>query len=66
MRHGVVLWFDDARGRGFIRGDDGREILVHYSEIVGSGYRSLAGGQHVRFDVGYGIFGHQAVCVHVA
>jgi len=63
MEHGVVLWFDHAKGHGFIRGDDGTEILVHYSQIVGSGYRFLTDGQHVHFDIGYGIFGRQAIGV---
>ncbi|WP_372462314.1 cold-shock protein [Rhodococcus pyridinivorans] len=52
-------------GHGFIRDDDGTEILVHYSQMDGSGYRFLTGGQRVRFEIGYGIFGRQAVNVQV-
>ncbi len=65
MEHGVVLWFDAGLGHGFIRDDDGTEILVHYSQIDGSGYRFLTGGQQVRFEIGYGIFGRHAVNVQV-
>lgn len=65
MEHGVVLWFDAGLGHGFIRDDDGTEILVHYSQIDGSGYRFLTGGQRVRFEIGYGICGRHAVNVQV-
>ena len=46
---GTVQWFSDIRGYGFIRGDDGANLFVHYSEITGEGYKSLAEGQRVSF-----------------
>ena len=49
---GTVRWFDSAKGYGFIsRGDEKREVFVHYTAIVGNGYRSLAEGQSVIFDL---------------
>ena len=60
MTKGTVKWFNDAKGYGFIRCDDGTEVFVHYSAIRGSGFRSLKEGQAVEFEVKQGPKGMQA------
>ena len=50
MARGVVKWFNDAKGYGFIACDDGRELFVHYADVAGDGFRTLAQGQAVEFD----------------
>ena len=62
---GTVGWFSDVRGYGFINSDDGGEVFVHYTGIVGSGYRSLLGGQRVQFALAQAPRGVQAVDVEV-
>lgn len=61
--HGIVKWFSDAKGYGFIRGDDGRDVFVHYSAIASSGFRTLIQGQAVEYDVQQSAKGLQAVLV---
>ena len=51
MAHGKVKWFNDAKGFGFIEGDSGEDVFVHYSDIQTEGYRSLKEGQSVSFEV---------------
>jgi len=51
MSHGGVKWFNDNKGFGFIRQDDGTEVFVHYSAIQGDGFRTLSEGAEVDFDV---------------
>jgi len=51
MATGTVKWFDDAKGFGFIEREEGEDVFVHYSAIVGEGYRSLAEGAEVEFEV---------------
>jgi cold shock protein len=64
MTQGTVKWFNGDKGFGFITPDDGtKDLFVHYSEIQGSGYRSLQENQRVQFEVGQGAKGPQAVGV---
>ena len=51
MSEGTVKWFNPAKGYGFIASADGREVFVHYSNISTEGFKSLAEGDSVRFDV---------------
>lgn len=48
---GKIKWFNNRKGFGFISGEDGKEVFVHYSGIVGDGYRTLKTGQAVVYDV---------------
>lgn len=52
MQKGTVKWFHSERGYGFITGEDGQDIFVHWSDIVGEGYRSLEVGQSVVYVIG--------------
>lgn len=58
---GTVKWFNDAKGFGFISQDNGgKDVFVHFSSLTGSGFKSLAEGQKVAFDVTDGAKGPQA------
>lgn len=58
MPVGEVVWFDSRKGFGFIAGDEkGEDILVHYSQIVGEGYRNLHEGNRVEYEIGDGLKG---------
>jgi len=57
---GTVKWFDATKGFGFITRDNGTDVFVHYSSIVGEGYRSLEEGQKVQFTMGKGQRGEMA------
>ncbi|MGH8549840.1 MAG: cold-shock protein [Methylococcales bacterium] len=66
MVSGTVKWFNESKGFGFITPADGSaDVFVHFSAISGSGFRSLAEGQSVRFDIERGAKGPQAVRVAV-
>jgi len=58
---GIVKWFNDAKGYGFITRDAGGDVFAHYSSIEGTGFRSLTEGQRVEFEVEPGRKGLQAV-----
>jgi CspA family cold shock protein len=57
---GIVKWFNDAKGYGFIQREIGGDVFVHYSAISGEGFRSLFEGQRVEFEVEEGLKGPQA------
>ena len=60
---GRVKWFNDSKGYGFIEQDGGRDIFVHYTAIQGDGFKSLAEGQKVEFEIVEGAKGPQATNV---
>jgi len=62
---GTVKWFNGEKGFGFISREQGEDLFVHYSNIAGSGYRSLEEGQAVEFDVAPGRKGEEAQNVRV-
>jgi CspA family cold shock protein len=63
MYEGKVKWFNEAKGFGFIEREDGQDVFVHFSAIQGSGFRTLAEGAAVRFDVEQGDKGLRAINV---
>ena len=63
---GTVKWFSDQKGFDFISREDGDDVFVHHSGILGEGYRSLTEGQAVEFDVQQGDKGLQAANVRPA
>jgi len=66
MNKGTVKWFNNEKGYGFITGEDGKDIFVHFSGILSDGFKTLVEGQNVTFDVTEGARGEQAVNVVVA
>jgi cold shock protein len=60
---GKVKWFNDSKGYGFIEQEGGRDIFVHYTAIEGDGFKSLAEGQKVEFEIIEGTKGPQAAKV---
>jgi cold shock protein len=66
MANGTVKWFNDSKGYGFITPDEGgQDLFVHHSNIAGDGFKSLAEGQKVEFEVVEGQKGLQAANVQL-
>ena len=61
---GIVRWFNNSRGYGFIGREDGPDVFVHFSAVIGVGYRTLVEGDVVEFEIGTGPKGPQAVDVN--
>lgn len=58
--HGEVKWFDPKKGYGFIVGPEGQDVFVHFSQILGDGFRSLKDGEKVDYELVEGDKGLQA------
>jgi cold shock protein len=65
MANGIVKWFNDRKGFGFIEQEDGPDVFVHHSAINSSGFRSLNEGDRVTFDIEQGQKGPAAANVSV-
>jgi CspA family cold shock protein len=63
MATGTVKWFNEGKGFGFIASESGKDVFVHFSEIQGDGFKTLAEGQSVEFEEGMGQKGPQATNV---
>ena len=63
MNKGTVKWFNAEKGYGFITGEDGQDVFVHFSAINGEGFKSLEEGQAVSYDLTEGARGMQAANV---
>jgi CspA family cold shock protein len=63
MANGTVKWFNESKGFGFITAEDNQDVFVHYSSIQGNGFKSLAEGDAVSFDIEKGPKGPKAVNV---
>ena len=60
MPTGKVKWFDPKKGYGFIVGDEGQDVFVHYTSILGDGFRALKDGETVDYEMTKGDKGFQA------
>jgi CspA family cold shock protein len=63
MEKGVVKWFNEAKGYGFIKRESGEDVFVHFKAIVGEGFKTLNEGEQVEFEVEKGPKGLQATKV---
>ena len=63
MANGVVKWFNNQKGYGFIEQEDGTDVFVHHTGINATGFKSLNEGDHVNFDVEQGKKGLAAINV---
>lgn len=63
MKQGTVKWFNDSKGFGFISCEDGTDAFVHHTTIQGDGFKSLAEGDAVSFDLEQGDKGPRAINV---
>lgn len=65
MQNGTVKWFNEKKGFGFIKQENGNDVFVHHSGIAGTGFKTLAEGQKVSFNLSQGQKGPQATDVTV-
>ena len=65
MANGIVKWFSDQKGYGFIEQENGPDVFVHHTGIKGSGFKTLREGDRVTFDIEQGTKGPAAVNVTV-
>jgi len=63
MAQGTVKWFNESKGFGFITAEDGTDVFVHHTSIRGSGFKTLAEGDKVSFDIEKGPKGPKAINV---
>ncbi|QGY38731.1 cold shock domain-containing protein [Pseudodesulfovibrio cashew] len=64
-REGEVSWFNEQKGFGFITGEDGMDVFVHYTEIVRDGFQTLEAGEKVTYELTDEDIGPKAVNVHL-
>jgi cold shock protein len=66
VAHGTVKWFSETKGFGYISQEEGEDVFVHFSAIAGGGFKTLAKGEALEFDITQGLKGLQAANVRKA